>query len=609
MDQKDEIKSRLDVVEVIREYIPLKAVGVNFQARCPFHQEKTPSFVVSPERQIWKCFGCGKGGDVFSFVMEMEGLSFVEALRQLAPKAGVTLRRQNAQEASRRNSLLDCVEFAVNYFHKVLIESDDARGARDYLQKRGLTQQTIEEFKIGYSKDSWDDLYNILRQKGFNDDDIFLAGLSVKKEKGLGYYNRFRGRIMFPVNDINGNPVAFSARVSPEREQTEKQGKYINSPQSRIYDKSKILFGLDKAKQSIRQEDAVILAEGQMDVISSFQAGIKNIAASSGTALSIDQIKLLKRYTKNILFSFDMDSAGQMAAERGIVQTLQEDMNIKIIQVPDGKDPDECVRHDINEWKKAIANARSVIDYYFEKTFTAINMNDMAEKKKAAAKILNIIANISNPIEQDGWFRRLADALMTQEESLRDILKINILKHREKHVPNQPRREADKPSASREQVLAESLFALILKFFHFFETAIDSIALEMFEDKKHRIFYKMLIFYYNNNAYQKDRFNSGHFKEWLKNNIKDEKDLVNLNDFVDMLLLLADKDFYDLQDGMARKEINRIIFQLKRKYLSNKMLQIEQQLSVAEKNGDEKNVVILTADFHKVLSDIKSLNQ
>ena len=448
MDQKDEIKSRLDLVEIIREYVPLKAVGINFQARCPFHREKTPSFVVSPERQIWKCFGCGKGGDVFSFVMEMEGLNFIESLRQLAPKAGVQLKRQNPREVSQRNNSLDIMDLAVKYYHKVLTETENAKPALKYLRDRGLSDDTIEQWQIGYSRDSWDDILNFLKNKGFSEQEIFLSGLIVKKENANSYYDRFRGRVMFPINDYNGNPVAFSARVSPQREAVEKMGKYINSPQSPIYDKSRILFGLDKAKQFIREEDKVIIVEGQMDAISSHQAGTKNVVASSGTALSTEQVKLLKRYTDNFLFSFDVDAAGELATNRGgdvarefvnkeqlteaedkfgrikkyVDPTLSHDVNIKIIQVPGGKDPDECIRNNPEDWKKAINYAISVMDYYFDKTFTNLDLSDISNKKKAAAKLLKVASNIQNIIEQDTWVRKLAEKLNVNEQSLREVI-------------------------------------------------------------------------------------------------------------------------------------------------------------------------------------------
>ena len=271
LNPSDEIKSKLDIVDVIREYIQLKAAGLNFRANCPFHREKTPSFMVSPEKQIWHCFGCGKGGDVISFVMEIEGLSFIEALRMLAKKAGVVLKKSDPVLASKRNTLLDILELSAKYYHKVLTDSQAAETARQYLRDRALTDDTIEKWQIGYSPDTWDSLTNFLKSRGFGENEIFLSGLSVKKEKAPGFYDRFRGRIMFPINDINGNVVGFTARVRKEKEEEEKMGKYINTPATMIYDKSKILFGLDKAKMSIKAEDAVILVEGQMDAITAEQ--------------------------------------------------------------------------------------------------------------------------------------------------------------------------------------------------------------------------------------------------------------------------------------------------------------------------------------------------
>ncbi|MDP2753594.1 MAG: CHC2 zinc finger domain-containing protein, partial [Nitrospirota bacterium] len=222
-------------MEVIRDYIQLKPAGINFRALCPFHREKTPSFMVSPEKQIWHCFGCQEGGDIFSFIMKMEGVSFVEALRMLAPKAGVKLAAQDTKTASQRNMLLDIVELSSKYYHKILTESGQAKAVREYLAERGLTEETIEEWRVGCSPDSWDDLIIFLKSKGYNENEIFSAGMSVKKEGANRFYNRFRGRIMFPIFDASGNAVAFSARVSSEKEAEEKMGKYINSPQTMIY--------------------------------------------------------------------------------------------------------------------------------------------------------------------------------------------------------------------------------------------------------------------------------------------------------------------------------------------------------------------------------------
>src|SRR3989339_101343 len=300
MQPSEEIKSRLDIVDVIRDYIQLQQAGSNFRAKCPFHSEKTPSFMVSPEKQIWHCFGCGKGGDVLEFVKEIEGINFAETLRLLAPKAGVELKKQNFQEISKRNRLLDILEMCSKYYNRFLTESKTAENARKYLTERGVDNKVIVEWGIGYSPEGWDNVYSPLRKKGFHDNEIFEAGMSLKRSGSSGYYDRFRGRIMFPINDVNGNIVAFTARVSPEKEAREKMGKYINSPQTDVYNKSKILFGLDKAKLEIKNQGYAIIVEGQMDAITAHKYGFKNVVASSGTALTDEQIVLLKRFPNQI---------------------------------------------------------------------------------------------------------------------------------------------------------------------------------------------------------------------------------------------------------------------------------------------------------------------
>ena len=609
MNQAEEIKSKLDIVEVIREYVQLKPVGVNFTARCPFHRERTPSFVVSPERQIWRCFGCGKGGDVFSFVMEIEGLNFIEALRQLAPKAGVQLRSYNPQETSRRNRLLDAADLAAKYYHKVLLETPEAAGARQYLQQRGLKPETIAEWQIGYSRESWDDLFNFLKAKGFSEQEIFLAGLSVKKEQGVGYYNRFRGRIMFPINDAAGNPVGFSARVSPEREATERMGKYINSPQTQIYDKSKILFGLDKAKNFIREAETAMVVEGQMDALSSHQAGFKNAVASSGTALSGDQIKLLKRYADNVLFAFDVDTAGQIAAERGIEQALGQEMNIRVIQVPGGKDPDECIRNNPDDFRQAVEAAQSVIDYYFGRTFRGLDLNNIANKKQAAEKLLKVTSFIGSTIERDAWLRRLANALEVNEQVLREVLDKRRPRRPDRTGAVQPKDTAAQPNISHNQMLTESLLALALKFPEHFSYLINNISPEMLTEELQRAFYKKLVVYYNTIESDSNLFNDDSLKSWLGNTIANEEELIGLRGLLDMLLLLADKDFYEMNASDARLEIGKIINQLKRKHLIKKMLAIERELVEAERRQDAGGIMESMEAFKVVADEVRRLEE
>ncbi|HPY99517.1 MAG TPA: DNA primase, partial [bacterium] len=315
MSPAEEIKAKLDIVEVIREYLQVKAVGVNFQALCPFHREKSPSFVISPDKQIWHCFGCGKGGDVLSFVQEMEGLSFPDTLRLLAPKAGVVLRQAAAGEYSKRGRLLDCLESAARQYVNYLENDATGRRMKAYLLKRGLSENTIKDWQIGYGSEQWTAMFDYLRSQKFTEQEIFAAGLAGRSERG-SVYDRFRDRIIFPIREASGTLIAFTARVNPEKADTVTGGKYINSPQTEVYDKSRVLFALDKAKKAIKERGFAIVVEGQMDAIACHQHGFTNTVASSGTALTREQLKLLKRFSNNLVLSFDMDSAGQLAADR-----------------------------------------------------------------------------------------------------------------------------------------------------------------------------------------------------------------------------------------------------------------------------------------------------
>src|SRR3989339_70222 len=338
------IKEKLDIVQTIQEYVPLKKAGIYYKAPCPFHREKTPSFMVNAEKQIWKCFGCSKGGDIFSFIQEMEGLDFPEALKLLADRAGVKIDSYRSEiDKSQKNRILDINQKAASFFHHILTEMEGANGAREYLDKRGLTKETIEKWQIGFVPDQWDLLTKYFLKKGIGIDDLVVAGLVIKKDvarAGQGFYDRFRGRIMFPIWDVHGNVVGFTGRVLVETENS--GGKYMNTPQTLVYDKSRVIYGLDKAKTEIKAQDQVVLVEGQMDVVACHQAGMKNVVASSGTALTLEQIKLLKRYSSNIAMAFDGDSAGVAAAKRGVNIALGEGLNVKTIRIPEGKgkDPD-----------------------------------------------------------------------------------------------------------------------------------------------------------------------------------------------------------------------------------------------------------------------------
>ncbi|MBU1062827.1 DNA primase, partial [Patescibacteria group bacterium] len=605
----------------------LKAVGINFRACCPFHHEKSPSFTVSPEKQIWHCFGCQKGGDVFSFVMEMEGISFVEALRMLASKAGVILKKADPAITSQRNRLLDVSELASKYFHKVLLDSSIAELARQYLKDRGLIEDTINNWAIGYSPDGWENLVNFLKERGFNENEIFLAGLSIKKERSVGFIDRFRGRIMFPLSDVNGNVVGFSARVMPNKEATEKLGKYVNTPQTMIYDKSKILFGLDKAKMAIKREDMAVLVEGQMDAITAHQAGFTNVIASSGTALTADQVAIIKRYSSNLFLAFDMDKAGDLAAERGITQAMQAEMNIKVIKIPLGKDPDEFIKSNADEWPNVIATAKPMMQYYFDKTFVKFDSDQYNDKSHAIKILFPVIAKLGSKIEQDYWIKQLSQITNITEAVLKEDF-IELEKKLKNIVPvivnNRSLVDSKIVKQNREEMLSELLLALIIKHSSQIDYVANRVRSDEIVGEINQAIYKNLIIYYSKiielQAEQTETFveeiNYRDFSDWMIKQREEfnQAQLAECVSRLNKLVILADKDFYEYGIEQIKAEIINIINVLKKSYLSNRLKEITKLISQVEKTGENFNnregeLKSLMEEFQTLTEEIEELSE
>ncbi|MFA5155329.1 MAG: DNA primase [Patescibacteria group bacterium] len=593
MGQAEDIKSKLDIVEVIREYVPVRAVGANFQALCPFHNEKTPSFVISPEKQIWHCFGCGRGGDVFSFVMEKEGLGFMEALRLLAPKAGVTLHYENSRDYSERNRLLDILELAGKYYAHVLSEPLGAK-AREYLTRRGLSEEIIKDWQLGYSPDAWDKLYSFLKQRPlsgqkYTDEEIFAAGLITKKEGGRGYYDRFRDRIMFPIWDSNNNIIAFTARVNPEKEKTEKMGKYINSPQTKVYDKSRVLFGLNKAKSAIREADLAIVVEGQMDAISCHQHGFQNVVASSGTALTTEQVTLIKRFTENVALLFDMDKAGQMAADRGIKECLAQEMNLKVITLPSGKDPDECLRNDPDDFKEAVERAQPMLEYYFHKVSAGLDLDKTEDRREIEGQMLAMLANVHNNIERSYWLTKLSQEIGANEQELREKLGALMKKNGPASGVVAKAAAPVAPQLSREDKLAELFLSLLVKFPEFVNYGVSNLEPDYLSHDFSR-FYKGFIIYYNKTA----SLDYDNFRLYLEEQgAGDEK-------LLDKLILLGEKDFYNFEPAQAKAEIVGIIGELKKYGRQKKIQKLQKSIAQAEKTGNSE-------ELNKLMGELKDL--
>jgi DNA primase len=418
-----EIKSRIDIAEVIGEYIPLKRAGVTLKANCPFHSEKSPSFTVNRERGIWHCFGCGEGGDVFAFIQKHEGLSFPEVLKILANRAGVILPEkrdmtQATKETAIREELLAVNQLAADFYHQALLKSQSGAIARDYVAHRGLNADTITQWKIGFAPDSFHHLLDFLRQRGVTDRVAIAAGLAASGDRGA--YDRFRLRVMFPFLDQYGRVVGFTGRTLSD---SGKEAKYINSPETPIYHKGSFLFGFYVAKQAIRKNDLAVVVEGNLDCISSYQAGVQHVVASSGTALTLDQLNLLKRVTSNVVFALDGDQAGQTATRRAMELALSAGFTVRVADLGEAKDPDELIAQDPKLWQKAVTTAPSFLDHSFNSAFANIPASNLELLRKAAQQHLEVVSLASDSIIQAQEARRVAEKLSVPVDAILTALK------------------------------------------------------------------------------------------------------------------------------------------------------------------------------------------
>ena len=459
----EEIKNRLDIVEVVGSYIKLQKAGANLRAVCPFHSEKKPSLFISPARQIWHCFGCNSGGDIFKFVMQIEGVEFGDALRILAQRAGVELKKYSSEDAglrTERNKLYEICELTCRFFEKQLEASTTGKEAKHYLLKRGIKAESIEKWRLGYAPDVWQGLSDFLEARGYQKSEIERAGLGLTSEKG-SFYDRFRGRIIFPVFDLNSQVIGFGGRVFKEKDEGE-VAKYVNTPQTLLYDKSRTLYGLDKAKVEIRKKDVCIMVEGYVDAIMAFQSGTENVVATSGTALTTPQLKILKRYSNNLLTAFDMDVAGDSATKRGIELAQAQGFNIKVVTMTRGKDPADIVQESPENWHSMIQASKSILQFYFESAFSRFDSKTPEGKRDISKALLPVLKIIPNAIERAHWVQELARRLQVKEEIVEEELK-NI-----SGVPlATPFLETDTPILpkimTRKQLLEERTASLVLR--------------------------------------------------------------------------------------------------------------------------------------------------
>jgi DNA primase len=421
-NQVDEIKNKLDLVEIIRGYMKLEKSGANFRGLCPFHHEKTPSLFVSPSRQLWKCFGCSVGGDMFSFIEKIDGSDFKEALNILAEKAGVQLHAYDPKIRSEKTRLYEICEKACQFFERQLAATSLGAEARQYVLGRGISEESITKFRIGFAPYTKSSLVEFLRSQGYSPAEIFKTGVSSEN------YDRFRSRVMFPISDLNGHIIGFGGRIFFAKNQIPdpKLAKYVNTPQTILYDKSKVLYGIDKAKLKIREHDSAMLVEGYTDLIMAHQAGSENAVATSGTALTEAQLDIIHRYTQNLITAFDMDVAGDTATKRGIDIAQRKGFNIKVISLPEAKDPAEIIQKNIKKWKNAIKEPLSIGDFYFTGALSRFDKKNPDDRRRIADIILPMIKQIPSEIDQSFWIQKLATELKCSESVIwNDLAKIN----------------------------------------------------------------------------------------------------------------------------------------------------------------------------------------
>ena len=583
-DEIQQIKDKIDVADLIGEYIQLKPAGTNKKGLCPFHHEKSPSFMVNSERQSWHCFGCAKGGDIFSFIQEMEGMEFVEALRYLANRAGIQLsNRRSEVDNNQKNRIKEINKEAARFFYNFLIKMPAAKEAMNYLQNRGLKAETIDEWQIGFIPEQWDLLTQYLLKKGFGVDDSVASGLTIRKEGAdsqsvRGFYDRFRGRIMFPIRDIHGDVAGFTGRILLEKENS--GGKYVNTPQTIVYDKSRIIFGLEKAKQEIKAKDLVVIVEGQMDVIACHQAGMKNVVASSGTALTEEHVKLLQRYTKNINMAFDADDAGQNAAKRGIDLAIEAGMRVRVIRIPEGKgkDPDECLKNNPEVWFEAVKNAQDVMDWYFDKVLSKKDINDYQQKQQAVDELLFEIARIPYAVEKDHWLRKLSERVNVEVAVLREDLKrVNIKKDVHKVKAETP---VIKEPIEKDllHLRIERMLAVIFKYPALVDMVLAADLDRVVNESHFASIYEMIKKGYNVNE--------------IKNQAKPED-----KEKVDLLLMQSEWEFSNIPEQEAHKDLDSIIILVKKEWKKKKSEELKLKIEQASKNNDRITEESLIAEW------------
>lgn len=543
----EEIKRKIDIIDFIGSFVTLKKTGRNFKANCPFHQEKTPSFVVSPERQIWHCFGaCQDGGDVIKFLMKWESVTFFEALRELAEKTGVSLRKVSFEDRiwKKKERLITINQLSSEFYQYILNKTHFGKKGLEYLNSRGIRPQVVKKFQIGYAPNSWDSLFHFLKKKRYNEEEINDTGLLVKGDR-RGYYDRFRGRLVFPIKDPRGNVIGFSGRNLEDKETT---AKYINTPETLLYHKRETLFGLDIAKEGIKKERNAVIVEGEFDIIVPYQYGFTNFVAIKGSALTREQLMLLKRYTDKITLALDADAAGEEAVRRGIQEAEQLDFEVGIVTFDYAKDPDEAVRKDEKGLRKILEKPLPVYDFLIQVLQKKYPDDNPFNKKKIGDEIIPFIDRINNPIVQSHYIKKLAEFLNVSESSIHILMK--RLRQKRKEQSSFVSIKKNEGIIPRDVLIQRYILSIMFQNEDPYATAkrlLITVSPEDFSLGSYRKIYEQFIEFMNEH---KDRFNLSNFTNRLTS---------ELQPVFDEIYLFASSDL-----GLEAKHLEKLAYEVKR---------------------------------------------
>lgn len=584
-DIVSEIKSRLNIEDIVGQYVQLKPSGRNLKALCPFHQEKTPSFMVSPEKQLAYCFGCHKGGDIVAFIEEIEGVDFKEAVKILAEKCGIDpaeymFSAKSKHTKSEKEEIYEIHKITSTFYEDYLWNSDKGKKVLEYLRNRGLKDETIRNFHFGLSPDSFEKTHLHLVKKEFSRKMIALSGIAVSKDtQSEKVYDRFRSRLIIPIYDNLGRIVGFGGRALKKDDQP----KYLNSPDSPIYKKSEILYGYNFAKDTIKKEENIVITEGYFDVIMSYQAGIKNVVATSGTALTLEQIKLIKRLTKDLIFCFDTDQAGIDAAKRGFELAQKEGMNIHMIIELEAKDPADFIKEKPNEWSEIVKKTVPFMEFCIGDLIKRYDLTTLEGKKKILNELIPYLLLLSNKLEQDFYIREIAQKLDAKEVLIYDEMK----KSRNTSFKSVENIKKDE-SISKKFNSIDLIFGLIYEYSELLENQFKEIPIEYLQNNEKDV-YKIYKDHYNLLRAEDKR------KEFLSCFNED------LRKKIEVISLFVEEAYATFNEEMLENELETLLKKVSKKYFDRQKRSLSMQMKEAENKGEKEHARELLEKFNQLL--------